>query len=518
MGGNGLTINGVSGNTITLTGNLINMTNTSGVTFCNGTTVLSGNANTYNGATTITNGTLKPTMATNLPSATNVTLNGGTLNLNGYSQSIASVTSQVPASDLVTSAGSRTLTVSPTSNTTYAGQFSGPINLRKNGSKTFILSGNNAFSALATTTINAGTLQIGNGGTTGTLQGNVTDNSVFAFSLSNSASFGGNVSGASGSLVQQGPGLLALTGTNAYGGGTIINGGTLQIGNGGTTGSIAGNVTINSGTLAFARSDDASFSGAISGNGGVTKYCTNCLTLSGSNSYGGLTTVAGGTLELAPSAQSCVLSGGGADIQAGKVVFDYAGGADPVATIQSLLKASYNNGQWNVGQFRDSIAAATGMTLGVLDNTSADTVTVMATYPGDFNLDGVVNSQDRAIWFANAFTGTTWQQGDANYDGAVDGRDRDLVLADAGCTAPLTSMLPACAAQHGVGGKCGCGARARNPRFAGRRVVRLAGLRLASASRLVHRVQNNGINPLRHPFARTGVWDRRFTNRTHRSR
>ena len=82
------------------------MTNSSGVTFSNGTMVLSGSANTYGGGTTITNGTLKPTKATNLPSATNITLNGGTLNLDGYSQSIASLTSLVPASDLVTSAGS----------------------------------------------------------------------------------------------------------------------------------------------------------------------------------------------------------------------------------------------------------------------------------------------------------------------------------------------------------------------------------------------------------------------------
>ncbi len=302
MGGNGLTINGVSGNTITLSGNL-NMTNTSGVTFSNGTTVLSGGANTYSGATTIAGGTLTPTKATNLPSATNVTLNGGTLNLNGYSQSIASVTSLVPASDLVTSEGSCTLTVSPTSDTTYAGQLSGPINLTKSGSKTFILSGNNALSASVTTTISAGTLQIGGGGTSGTLQGNVTDSSILAFARSDSVSFGGNVSGAAGRLVQQGPGTLVLTGASSYGGGTTINGGTLQIGNGGATGSIAGNVTVNSGTLAFARSDNTSFSGAISGNGGVLKYCTSRLTLSGPNSYSGRTIVAGGTLELAPSAR-----------------------------------------------------------------------------------------------------------------------------------------------------------------------------------------------------------------------
>ena len=56
----------------------------------------------------------------------------------------------------------------------------------------------------------------------------------------------------------------------------------------------------------------------------------------------------------------------------------------------------------------------------------------MATYPGDFNLDGVVNNLDKAIWAANAFTGNTWQKGDANYDGIVDGRDRDLLSANLG--------------------------------------------------------------------------------------
>jgi hypothetical protein len=44
----------------------------------------------------------------------------------------------------------------------------------------------------------------------------------------------------------------------------------------------------------------------------------------------------------------------------------------------------------------------------------------------------VVDNLDRAIWFANAFTGAIWQQGDANYGGVVDGRDRDAVLANLG--------------------------------------------------------------------------------------
>ena len=51
---------------------------------------------------------------------------------------------------------------------------------------------------------------------------------------------------------QVGTGMLTLTGISTYTGRTIINGGALQLGNGGTTGSITGNVT-NNGILAFNR-------------------------------------------------------------------------------------------------------------------------------------------------------------------------------------------------------------------------------------------------------------------------
>ena len=69
----------------------------------------------------------------------------------------------------------------------------------------------------------------------------------------------------------------------------------------------------------------------------------------------------------------------------------------------------------------------------------------MATYPGDFNLDGVVDNLDLAILYANAFTGASWQQGDANYDGVVNGLDRDLWYSHGACrrspaTSPAGSM------------------------------------------------------------------------------
>ena len=55
-------------------------------------------------------------------------------------------------------------------------------------------------------------------------------------------------------LTKQGAAKLTLTNDNTYNGGTTISAGTLQIGNGGTSGVIVGNV-FDSGAFAFNRSD-----------------------------------------------------------------------------------------------------------------------------------------------------------------------------------------------------------------------------------------------------------------------
>ncbi len=101
-----------------------------------------------------------------------------------------------------------------------------------------------------------------------------------------------------GGLVKTGTGgALILTGSNTYTGGTTIATGTLQLGNGGTTGSILGDVA-NDGTLAFNRTDEVTFDGIISGTGNVVVNQTGTLALTGSSSYSGGTTLANGTLLL----------------------------------------------------------------------------------------------------------------------------------------------------------------------------------------------------------------------------
>ena len=129
-----------------------------------------------------------------------------------------------------------------TSSTGYTMTVSGPISgsgaltesLTQNGSTattgTLVLSGTNTYAG--ETTISSGTLQIGAGGTSGSIVGNVANSSALVFNRSDNVSFPGIISG--GGSAASGTGTLALTANNSYTGGTQVNTGTLQF-NGGST-------------------------------------------------------------------------------------------------------------------------------------------------------------------------------------------------------------------------------------------------------------------------------------------
>ncbi|MDQ7968608.1 MAG: autotransporter domain-containing protein [Oxalicibacterium faecigallinarum] len=147
--------------------------------------------------------------------------------------------------------------------------------------------------------LNQGTLQVGNGGTSGTLNSDtiaLASGTRLLFNRSDEIVSNSAISG-SGSLTQAGSGTLVLSGANSYGGGTFIRAGTLQVGDGGSSGALTGDV-VNDAALTFKRSDALLYADSISGSGSLTQAGNGTLVLSGNSSYGGPTTVAAGTLSV----------------------------------------------------------------------------------------------------------------------------------------------------------------------------------------------------------------------------
>ena len=203
-----------------------------------------------------------------------------------------------------------------------------PINgtgtLTNQGSGTVALAGNNSYSGA--TTISAGTLQIGAGGTSGTLgtATTVTDNGTLAFSRSDNITNSVVITG-TGSLVQQGPGTLTVVSTNTYSGGTIINGGSLQLGDGVSSATLGtGNVTDN-GALIVNRPDNFFLTNVISGSGTLVKIGTNTLrfnnTLATANTFSGGTIISNGTIRLGPDAGGDTGTANAKSLGSGPVTF-----------------------------------------------------------------------------------------------------------------------------------------------------------------------------------------------------
>ena len=106
-----------------------------------------------------------------------------------------------------------------------------------------------------------------------------------------------------GSFIKEGAGTQVLTGDNTFTGDLGILAGQVQIGDGGTSGSLAARSIVNQAELSFSRSDDSRFDGTIVGSGNLTKLGAGQLTLTQSRAtlspgYSGLTSVRGGTLVL----------------------------------------------------------------------------------------------------------------------------------------------------------------------------------------------------------------------------
>ncbi|MET0336525.1 MAG: autotransporter-associated beta strand repeat-containing protein [Caulobacter sp.] len=203
---------------------------------------------------------------------------------------------------------------------------SGQLNLTGNNTNTgqttiehgvlVVRSGNAIGDSSAVTVQTGGQLHLHDNETIGSLSGDGTVQFVAAADLTvgnsnTSTVFSGRLLEGVGRLIKVGAATLTLTGNNAdsssYGAGsigTVVQDGELQIGAGGTSGMIRGNVVTNA-DLIFNRSDDIQFgtlgdtaNGVISGSGHLIKAGSGSLRLEGANTFTGVTNVEAGTLSI----------------------------------------------------------------------------------------------------------------------------------------------------------------------------------------------------------------------------
>ena len=401
-----------------------------------GGTLELGGVSTYTGNTVISNGILKLTTGNDrLPTGTVVSLgqaasaNLGTFNLNGLNQQIAGLASTTGTNssankNTVTSATAATLTISVASGVTHtygdgttaanSGVLTGALSLEKTGSGTQVLGDANTFSG--GTTLTAGTLGLGsgtalgaggltiNGGTLAaiTVARNVANNltvggdftlggqgfsttfngtvdlggATRSITLANTATINGVISngGLSLSISAGGSKTLILSGTNTFTGGTTISSGTLQVGAGGATGSLAGAIT-NNAALVFNHNGAITADNLISGTGSVTKQGAGILTLSGANTFTGTSTISAGTLLVG---HLTALGTGAVTVSGGILDLNTANLVGQIANVITVTSGSVINGITASAADTVGTVAVTTVLTGAADltKTTAGTLTL----------------------------------------------------------------------------------------------------------------------------------------------
>ncbi len=289
--------------------------------------------------------------------------------------------------------------------------------INKVGAGTLYYLANNTYTG--TTTISAGSLIIGNGGTVGSLSsGNVVNNAALTFNRSDSFSVANTISG-TGSLSKLGAGTVTLLGANTYRGTTTISNGTLQIGANGTAGAIGTGDVINNGVLIFNRSDAIVAANNISGTGALIKRGNGTTTMAARNTYLGATTIEASTL---------VLNGthtGGAD-------YTVKSGATLTGTGSTASTAVVENG----GKITPGAAAGDVLAVGGLDLNTGGTLNIflnatsssLLDVNGNVTLGGGVNFITNATPAASLYTFVAYTGARSNFFGSTNQLPRDYAL------------------------------------------------------------------------------------------
>ncbi len=309
----GLTLNANGGSTGTniLAGGLNNSTSLT-VNATNAFSVwqLSGNNGSFAGPITVNSGILQAGSANAFGNGlVAVTVNNvGTLDLNGNSETIGSVTGVAGANIFNTSALAATLTTGAAGSTTYGGAISnnagtGALSLIKQGAGTTFTLTSNFSSYTGLTTVAAGILNIQANNALGAVAAGTVVNNAATLQLQGGITVGAEALtlGGTGAAGQNGA-LVNVSGTNIYGGALTLSAAT-------TISSDSGTLNLNN-TAAVAGGGALTLTGASNGTfaGGLTSPVITSVTKNGAgtwtlgaagtvNNYAAATTVNAGTLK-----------------------------------------------------------------------------------------------------------------------------------------------------------------------------------------------------------------------------
>jgi autotransporter-associated beta strand protein len=151
----------------------------------------------------------------------------------------------------------------------------------------------------------------------------VTPNSMVVSADNNYTLFGnGGYLTGNFNLLLNGPGTLILDAPNTYAGATVIQGGTLQVGNNDANGSLGSSAVSNNAALTFTRIDTVTVPNQISGSGSVTMAGTGNLILTGNNlGFTGSTAVTGGGILTPRSVNALGTGAAGATVLDGSQIY-----------------------------------------------------------------------------------------------------------------------------------------------------------------------------------------------------
>lgn len=214
--------------------------------------------------------------------------------------------------------------------------------------------------------ITAGSLTLNGSASVGSLTstaGTVLDlgGGTFTTTTASSTAAAGNIVSATGVLQKAGAGVLTLSGTNTFGGGLQVTGGTVAVGNLATNVG-TGTVTLNGGALRYTGATATSpgtLAISLGASGGTVDISTTATTLTHNQAMtgvGDLIKIGTGTLALgAPQ------SYGGSTIVRAGVLTQTVANALPTATALTIgnTLASDNTAVFNLGGFDATVASLT---------------------------------------------------------------------------------------------------------------------------------------------------------------